>query len=68
VHQHVARAIDAVVHLARLPDGTRYVAEVVEVANVAGVEGTGTGTGTGFRVRPLADGDHVVAAARRGRR
>jgi len=59
-----------VVHLARLPDGTRYVAEVVEVADVAEVEGTGTGTGTGtgFRVRPLADGHHVVAAARRGRR
>ena len=69
VHQHVARAIDAVVHLARLPDGTRCVAEVaevVEVADVADVEGTGTGTG--FRVRPLADGHHVVAAARRGRR
>lgn len=31
VHQHVVRAIDAVVHLERQPDGRRSVTEVVEV-------------------------------------
>ena len=70
VHQHVARAIDAVVHVARGPTGTRRVVEVAEVV------GAGHGPAAPeqgrvqqpFGTRPLALGDAVVAAAQRGRR
>lgn len=58
VHQHVARAVDAVVHVARGPDGSRRVVEVVEVV---------TGTGV-LDVRTLARDGHVLSAPQRGRR
>ena len=50
VHDEVARGIDAVVHLARLPDGRRVVAEVAEVSTADGR----------LAVRPLADLARVV--------
>ena len=73
VHQHVARAIDAVVHVARGPNGTRRVVEVAEV--IGGGHRTGT-TSTGAHdsgpstlgIRPLCSGDNPVAAIQRGRR
>ncbi len=58
VHHHVARAVDAVVHTERRPDGTRRVVEVVEV-NAA--------TGDGLHTTALAAGDRVVSAPTRGR-
>ncbi|MDP2290560.1 MAG: ATPase, T2SS/T4P/T4SS family [Actinomycetota bacterium] len=58
VHHHVARAVDAVVHVARSPDGGRCVTEVVEVAPSAERLGT----------RVLARDGHVVAAPQRSRR
>lgn len=64
VHQHVTRAIDAVVHVHRRPDGGRAVAEVAEVVaaeSAAGFEGAG------LHVRPLATGERVLATAERGR-
>lgn len=60
VHQHVARAIDAVVHVQRCTDGRRFVAEVVEVEPLV--------SGTALTVRALADERQVLAAPQRGRR
>ncbi|MDO8390447.1 MAG: ATPase, T2SS/T4P/T4SS family [Actinomycetota bacterium] len=60
VHHEVSGAIDAVVHVARLPDGTRRIAEVVEVVAPIGQPG-------GLAVRTLASGDEVHAAPTRGR-
>lgn len=70
VHQQVGRAIDAVVHVERLPDGTRRVMEVAEVAT-AGLPATGATTSAwngALAIRPLALGDTVVGALQRGRR
>lgn len=58
VNAHVARAIDAVVHLERSPAGRR----VVEVAEV------GIGEDGGLKVRQLVSGGDVVAELRQGRR
>lgn len=58
VHHHVARAVDAVVHVARSPDGGRRVTEVAEVCLSAHVLST----------RTLARDAHVVAAPQRCRR
>jgi pilus assembly protein CpaF len=60
VHQHVTRAVDAVVHTARATDGHRRVVEVVEVATV---DERGLLHG-----RPLVLGDRVVGSPERGRR
>jgi pilus assembly protein CpaF len=60
VHQHVARAIDAVVHVQRSPDGARSVDQIAEVV--------ATGPDGGLLVRPLATGDVVLDRPRRGRR
>ena len=70
VHQHVARAIDAVVHVARGPNGTRRVVEVAEVLGgghsaSAGAPDSGPPT---LGIRPLCRGDNTLAAIQRGRR
>jgi pilus assembly protein CpaF len=57
---HVARAIDMVVHVERVADGTRRVAEVAEVLPAA--------HGSTCGVRLLADRSSVVAIAERVRR
>jgi len=57
VHEHVARAIDVVAHLARGPSGSRHVIEVAEVVG-----------GGSLAVRQLADETSVVGAPTRGRR
>jgi pilus assembly protein CpaF len=59
VHQHVSRAIDAVVHVVRGADGRRLVAEVVEVVP--------SELGAALSIRVLADGRHVLAPPQRGR-
>lgn len=58
IRRQVSRSIDAVVHLRRLPDGRRRVAEIIEVR-----EGDGEPSG-----RSLVDGDRVVGSFGRGRR
>ncbi len=60
VHQHVARAVDAVVHTARTDDGRRRVVDVVEVIPADGR--------AAVDARPLVRGDHVVGQPRRSRR
>ena len=60
VQHHVARAIDAVVHVARGLDGARIVVEVVEV--VADVSGPVIAT------RQLANEAAITGALQRGRR
>jgi pilus assembly protein CpaF len=60
VHQHVARAVDVVVHVTRRPDGTRRVAEVAEVL-------AADATGVALGVRVLARDDVVVARPLRRR-
>lgn len=60
VYQHVARAVDAVVHVVRGSDGRRWVAEVAEVAPIE--------LGGALTVRALADTRGVLAATQRGRR
>jgi pilus assembly protein CpaF len=72
VQQHVARAIDAVVHVVRHADGTRRVSEVAEVVGCGPVVG-GRPDGDAaaaavFGVRPLTCGEHVVDTLHRGRR
>lgn len=59
VHQHVSRAIDAVVHVVRGADGRRVVAEVVEVVP--------SELGVALSIRVLADGRQVLAPPQRGR-
>lgn len=59
-HHHVSRAVDAVVHVERQPDGSRRVAEVAEV--LASPHGGTLG------VRTLADHTHVLAEPERARR
>ena len=60
VHQHVARAIDAVVHTARDTDGRRRISEVIEVG-LADERGS-------LEVRQLAIADAVVGTPTRSRR
>jgi pilus assembly protein CpaF len=60
VHHHVARAVDAVVHVARSPAGDRRVVEVAEVASP-------DDTSSLLAVRPLVSGGLVVGALTRGR-
>lgn len=59
VHHHVVRAVDAVVHLERGPDGTRRVAEVAEVLPRPDPQ-------WGIGVRQLAVEGRVVGEATRG--
>lgn len=56
LRDYVASAIDVVVHLARLPDGRRIVAEIAEV---------GAAREDGVEVRPLHR--HVITGIRGGR-
>lgn len=58
IRRQVSRSIDVVVHLRRLPDGMRRVADVVEVA-----ESDGEPSG-----RPLITDGRRVGSLRRGRR
>lgn len=58
IRRQVTRSIDTVIHLERSPDGTRRVADVVEV-----VEGDGEPA-----VRRVADGDRVIDELGRLRR
>jgi pilus assembly protein CpaF len=60
VHHHVARAVDAVVHVTRLPDGTRGVSEIAEVCSPHE-------SVAALHVRPLVHQGRVVAALQRGR-
>jgi len=60
VHHHVVRAVDAVVHLERAPDGTRRVAEIVEVLPQPHPQ-------WGVGVRQLVVEGRVVGEATRGR-
>lgn len=62
VRDHVAAALDLVVHVARTDDGDRRVRSVAEVPPVADA---GTGGGAGGEVRLLAEDDRVVAMPRR---
>src|SRR5687768_5511591 len=57
VRDQVASALDVVVHQARLPDGSRVVESVSEVARVAGGAGTRELWSRGSRLRPPAPGD-----------
>lgn len=59
VHGHVARAVDAVVHVARGADGARHVTEVAEVT---------TADDGRLAIRALADRGEVVGEVRRARR
>jgi len=61
VHRHVSGAIDAVVHVARLPDGTRRIVQVAEVVAPSAADLGGPS------VRTLVSGDAVVGAITRGR-
>ena len=60
VRQHVTRAVDVVVHVARHADGARRVVEVAEVV-------AGTYEHAGFVVRTLATGTQVCSGLQRGR-
>lgn len=60
VRDHLAAAVDLVVHVARSADGARRVVEVAEVLPPSG--------GVGPAVRVVARGHEVVAAVARGRR
>jgi pilus assembly protein CpaF len=60
VHHHVGRAVDALVHVARTPDGDRRVVEVAEVVSPQR-------TSPALAVRPLVNGAIVVGALTRGR-
>lgn len=59
VHDHVARAVDVVIHVVRHGDGSRTVCEVAEVS-VPRSDG-------GLQVRPLVRDAQVVAPLRRSR-
>jgi len=61
VHRHVSGAIDAVVHVARLPDGTRRIIEVAEVVAPCTTDLGALG------VRTLATAHTVVGTPTRGR-
>ncbi|MCB0978716.1 MAG: CpaF family protein [Acidimicrobiales bacterium] len=63
VRDHIASAVDLVVHLVRGPDGRRYVDEVAEV-----VVDPEVGRGEPLRVRMLADADGQVGGPRRPQR
>jgi len=61
VRAQLASAVDAVIHVARGPNGSRRITAVAEVGSVAADAGD-------VPVRLLADGQQVVAAPRRGAR
>jgi pilus assembly protein CpaF len=65
VYEHVARAIDVVVHVHRRADGVRRVAEVVEVSEPTLAEGAADRL---LEVRHLARFDEVVSTPTRTRR
>jgi pilus assembly protein CpaF len=58
IRRQVSRTIDVVIHLHRLPDGSRRIAEAVEV-----LESDGEPDG-----QPLIAGGTVVGSLGRGRR
>ena len=58
IRRQVTRSLDAVIHVARRPDGARRVVEVAEVIE----------SGDEPSVRPLTDGGNVLAAPTRLRR
>ncbi len=60
VRAQIHSSVDAVVHTARRPDGSRRVVEVVELATRPGADDE-------HRVRPLADADGVLDQPRRDR-
>lgn len=60
VHHHVARAVDAVVHVARQSDGTRRVVEVAEVVSPNGAV-------PALEVRPLVRHEQVLGSITRSR-
>ena len=62
VRDHLAAAVDLVVHLVRTVDGRRLVAEVAEVVGVGSDDPERTGP---VRVRTLAIDGAVVARRRR---
>lgn len=59
VHEHVSRAVDVVVHVARGAAGARQVQQVAEVCSAQ--------AGRGLAVRVLAAGDRVLAPLTRAR-
>lgn len=59
VHEHVSRAVDVVVHVARGVAGVRHVHQVAEVCSAE--------PGRGLAVRVLAEGDRVLAPLTRAR-
>lgn len=59
VHEHVSRAVDVVVHVARGAAGARHVQQVAEVCP--------TEPGRGLAVRVLAERDRVLAPLTRAR-
>ena len=61
VRAQLAAAVDAVVHVARAADGARRVTAVAEV-------GAATADADSVPVRLLADGERILAGARRGAR
>lgn len=61
IRRHVARSLDVVVHVERGPDGSRRVAEIVEVLPHPGPDGEPG-------VRPLVRDGRVVGDLRRRRR
>jgi pilus assembly protein CpaF len=60
VQHHVARAVDAVVHVARGADGVRTVVEVVEVLRDL--------RGDTIATRQLANASSITGVLQRGRR
>jgi pilus assembly protein CpaF len=61
IRRHVARSLDVVLHVERASDGSRRIAEIVEVALDSGEHGE-------HRVRPLVRDGRVVGELRRRRR
>ncbi len=57
IRDQVASALDVVVHQTRLPDGSRVVESVSEVARVAGGAGTRELWSRGSRLRPPGPGE-----------
>ena len=68
IRDQVAGALDVVVHQARLPDGSRVVESVSEVARVAGGAGTRELWTRGGPLRDPAPGELAAAARRAPRR
>jgi pilus assembly protein CpaF len=64
VQHHVARAVDAVIHVARGSDGSRHVVEVVEVLAELHDDANGTTIGTSS----LANASAITGVLQRARR